>query len=207
MTRGIPPSPHGPRWNHNIHYGRQLLRLIPRGAADALDVGCGEGWLVRELRQRVGHVVGIDPDRDSIEAARSSAGPDGIEYLQGDFLRYRFEPASFDVVFAVASLHHMDERAALSRMAELLRPGGMLGVVGLARTRSASDLAFDLAGVIATRVHERTKAYWETPAPKVWPPPHRYGELRQMSEAVVPGRRFRRGAMWRYVLTWTKPVS
>ena len=44
------------RWNHNIHYGRQLMRMIPLGVHDALYVGCGEGWLVRELRQRTFNV-------------------------------------------------------------------------------------------------------------------------------------------------------
>lgn len=197
----------GDRWNHNIHYGRQLLRLIPDGTQDALDVGCGEGWLVREMRQRVGHVVGIDPDVVSILAARAADERDGIEYLQGDLLTWPFQPASFDFVTAVASLHHLDEEAALTRTAQLLRPGGTLGVVGLARTRSPRDLAFDIAGAVATRTHKGTKTYWETPAPKIWPPPHHYGELRRLSASVLPGRRFRRGAMWRYVLTWTKPAT
>ena len=74
------------RWNHNIHYGRQLLELVPAGADDALDVGCGEGWLVRELRHRVTHAVGIDPDAASVAAANASTETDGIEYIRGDFL-------------------------------------------------------------------------------------------------------------------------
>lgn len=192
------------RWNHNLHYGRQILELIPDGARDALDVGCGEGWLVRDLRQRVAHVVGIDPDSACIAAARFAPGGDGIEYFQGDFLEWPFAPASFDVVTAIASLHHLDEEAALRRMADLLRPGGMLAVVGLARTSSPRDLLFDLGGVVATRTHRRTKTYWETPAPKIWPPPHTYGQLRRISATILPGRKFRRGAMWRYLLTWTK---
>lgn len=196
----------GDRWNHNVHYGRQMLGLIPHGAQDALDVGCGEGWLVRQMRQRVGHVVGIDTDAFSILAARAVGEIDGIEYLQGDLLTWPFQPASFDFVTAVASLHHLDEEVALTRMAQLLRPGGTIGVVGLARTRSPRDLAFDIAGAVATRTHKRTKTYWETPAPKIWPPPHHYGELRRLSATVLPGRRFRRAAMWRYVLTWTKPA-
>lgn len=197
----------GARWNHNIHYGRQLLELVPNGVRHAVDVGCGEGWLVRELRTKVPQVVGIDPDAFSIVAACASSDTDGIEFLQGDFLTYPFEPCSFDVITAVASLHHMDEEAALGRMAELLRPGGLLGVVGLARTRSAEDLAFDVAGAFVTRFHKLTKTYCETPAPKAWAPPHVYGEVRRFSARVVPNRAFRRRVMWRYTLTWTKPPT
>lgn len=194
----------GRRWNHNLHYGRRLLARIPAGANDALDVGCGDGWLVRELRQQVGHVVGIDPDVACIAAARCANCTDGVEYFQGDFLSWPFRPASFDVVTAVASLHHFDEEAALRRMAVLLRPGGVLGVVGLARTGSPRDLVFDLGGVVANRAHTLTTTPWETPAPKVWPPPSTYGQLRRLSATVLPGRTFRRGVMWRYLLTWTK---
>jgi hypothetical protein len=43
-------------------------------------------------------------------------------------------------------------------MAELLRPGGTLGVVGLVRTCSPRDLVFDLGGVVTNRAHQHTKA-------------------------------------------------
>lgn len=55
---------------------RAVLDLIGRLAPDrVLDVGCGEGWLVRRLRE-VADVVGIDGSADLIEAARR-ADPDG----------------------------------------------------------------------------------------------------------------------------------
>lgn len=201
------PRPGTERWNHNIHYGLELLEIVPVGARDALDVGCGEGWLVRELRQVVGHVVGIDRDEVSIAAAGESGKPEGVEYLAADFLSYPFELGSFDVVTAVASLHHMDERAALARLAELVRPGGTLAVVGLARSHSPLDFAYDAAGAVATRAHQRVRTHWETPAPKVWPPPHTYAEVRRFGQEVLPGSRFRRRSMWRYVLTWNKPAA
>jgi SAM-dependent methyltransferase len=195
------------RWNHNSQYGRELLDAISPQAVDALDVGCGEGWLVRELRGVVDHVVGIDPDAASVAIARSYGEGEGVGYLVDDFLVHPFAPASFDVVVSVASLHHMDEESALGRMAELLRPGGTLGVVGLARTCSASDFGWDIAGAVATRAHKLTKHHWETPAPRTWPPPHTYREIESLSRRVLPGCRFRRRPLFRYVVTWTKALS
>jgi SAM-dependent methyltransferase len=194
-------------WNHNVHYGLKLLRVVPPSAKFALDVGCGEGWLVRELSRAVDHVIGVDPDEESIANARSYGPREGVDYVVGDFLTYPFHPASFDLIASVAALHHMDEQAALRRMVELLRPSGTLAVVGLGRSRLPADLAWELAGAAATRVHKLTKSYWETPGPKVWPPPHSYGELRRMSGVVLPGRRFQRQAMWRYIITWSKPAT
>jgi 2-polyprenyl-3-methyl-5-hydroxy-6-metoxy-1,4-benzoquinol methylase len=181
--------------------------MVPAQAADALDVGCGEGWLVRELHGVVGHVVGIDPEEGCIAAARAYEALDGVEYIEGDFLAYPFDAASFDFVTAVASLHHMDEATAVRRMAELLRPGGILGIVGLARSRTPADFAYDLAGAFATRAYKLTKTYWETPAPKIWPPPHTYSQLQRLFKGTLPGCRFQRQTMWRYLLTWTKPAS
>jgi hypothetical protein len=43
--------------------------------------------------------------------------------------------------------------AGLALMAALVRPGGVLVVVDLARSRQLEDYAFDLAGAIATRAH------------------------------------------------------
>jgi len=37
------------RWNHNIHLHRVVLDAVPSGAKRALDVGCGEGMLSRDL--------------------------------------------------------------------------------------------------------------------------------------------------------------
>jgi 2-polyprenyl-3-methyl-5-hydroxy-6-metoxy-1,4-benzoquinol methylase len=50
----------GRRWNHNIHYYPLVLAAVPAGCRRALDVGCGEGQLTRELAVRVPEVVGID---------------------------------------------------------------------------------------------------------------------------------------------------
>jgi 2-polyprenyl-3-methyl-5-hydroxy-6-metoxy-1,4-benzoquinol methylase len=193
-----------PGWNHNVHDHPLILDAIPRGARRALDVGCGAGGLARELRRRIPSVTGIDPDPESIRLARA-AGTD-IDYVQGDFLSHHFQPGSFDFVTAVASLHHMDAERALARTKRLLRPDGVLAVIGLARSRLPHDLAWELAGAVSDSVHRIDKRLWQHPSPTVWPPPATYAEMRRLAAAMLPGARYRRHALWRYSIIWTKPA-
>lgn len=195
------------RWNHNIHYHSVVVSAVGDGCSRVLDVGCGEGMLARELSGRVSEVVGIDVDAPTVEVARRDAAADNVEYLVGDFLTHDFEAGSFDAVVSVVALHHMDTTAALERMGELVRPGGRVAVVGLARSRYPADLGFDLAGAVGTRLHKLTKTFWETSAPKIWPPPLTYAQTRRIAENVLPGVQYRRHILWRYSLVWSKPAG
>jgi SAM-dependent methyltransferase len=192
------------RWNHNVHYYPLILNAVPDGARRALDVGCGEGMLARELRRRVPYVTGIDLDETSLELAEAQNANDRIRYVRGDFLTYPFEPASFDVVTTVAALHHMEVTAALGRVRDLLKPGGVLCAVGLARGQLPRDIPIEVAGAVSHRIHALTRGYWEHPSPTVWPPPETYLDIRRIAADVLPGVRFRRHVLWRYSLTWTK---
>lgn len=193
------------RWNHNIHYHQLIERALPKGCESVLDVGCGEGVLARQLRRAVPEVVGIDLDERSILLAQQQSSSDEIRFVVGDVLTYPFEPASFGAVTSVATLHHLDARAGLKRMAELLRPGGTLAIIGLARSRLPRDLHRELAATLVHRVYRLRRGYWEHSAPTVWPPPLTYAEMHALTTASLPGCVFRRLALWRYSITWTKP--
>lgn len=194
------------RWNHNIEYHRVVLEALPAGCRAVLDVGCGEGLLALAMSEHVGHVTGIDVDEPTVELARRHADARNIDYVVGDVLTHPFEAGSFDAVVSIAVIHHIGLEAGLTRMAELVRPGGTLVVVGLAAGRTPIDLSFALAGAVATRRHERTRTRWETVAPKVWPVPHSWGQARRTAKRLLPGVRYRRHVLWRYSLVWTKPT-
>jgi 2-polyprenyl-3-methyl-5-hydroxy-6-metoxy-1,4-benzoquinol methylase len=136
-------------WNHNIHYHPLIIAALPSDCYQVLDVGCGEGVLARELSGVARKVTAIDSDAQTIALAKTQNSAVNVDYVLDDFLVHPFEPQSFDAVVSVAALHHMDTSAALSQMKKLLRPGGTLAVVGLAQSRHAADLMFDLAGVVA----------------------------------------------------------
>jgi hypothetical protein len=108
---------------------------------------------------------------------------------------------------SVATLHHMDATTALTRMADLLRPGGILAVLGCARTSRFGDFFFELAGVAAHKALQRRHGHWDHPSPTVWPPPVTYRQMRELAARLLPGSKYRRHLLWRYSLVWTKPVA
>jgi SAM-dependent methyltransferase len=201
------------QWNHNVHYHPVIFAAIPPGCERALDVGCGTGRLTRELRPVVPHVTGVDRDQQSITIARSLAPPAAdIEYVQGDFRDLPLQPGSFGLVTAVASLHHMDSAAALTRMRDLLHPGGTLVIVGCARNGwSPRDWAVELPAAAANRVQlvrhraSRRNGPADYKPPVIWPPAETYQEIRALAGRLLPGMRYRRHLYWRYSIRWRKP--
>lgn len=195
----------GQRWNHNTHYYRLVTAAIPAACQHALDIGCGEGMLARELARHVPHVTGIDQHAASIEMARRQSPPGQIDYLDGDFLTHPFPPGYFGLVSCVAALHHMDAAAALTRMKQLIAPGGTLIINGVARSQLA-DLPLDLVAVPVNLGYRLARGYWHHPSPILWPPPHTYRQIRALARDILPGVIYRRHLLWRYSLTWTKPA-
>ncbi|MCG7633157.1 class I SAM-dependent methyltransferase [Gordonia McavH-238-E] len=197
----------GAVWNHNIHYYNKALDAAPTNTRAALDVGTGDGLLAIRLAEKFPEVTGIDSDAESIARARSSA-PADITWITGDVLTYKLPEAHYDLVVAVATVHHFPELAVgLERLAELAAAGGTVVVIGCARSSSAYDFACDLVGTAQHQVLSRTRGFWQHNAPVRMQFPHTFGEVRQIAAAVLPGMKWRRLPLWRYSITWHKPVT
>lgn len=193
-------------WNLNIHYDRLLVALVRPGDR-VLEVGCGDGFLSARLAGAGCIVIALDADSGVLERARQRWVGYDIEWTHGDVLTRPLPVASFDVVVSNATLHHLpDAGGGLQRMSELLRPGGSLGVVGFARN-GLLDWPQSLIGAIGALVLNRVRGKWEHSAPIVWPPELTYGQVRQISGQVLPGRTFSRLWLGRYLLTWDKPAG
>jgi SAM-dependent methyltransferase len=193
-------------WNANIHYHPLLLEAIPPQTTCVLDIGCGDGVLCAQLVQAgVRRVVGIDADAGVLERARSRHSGLPIEWVHGDI----FDPSllsvgAFDAVLSVATLHHMDAAEGLTRLAQLVRPGGILGVLGLAAS-DWWDLPYTAIGLGARCALSLVHGYWEHSAPTVWPPPVTYRQMKRIARLVLPNVRYRRHLLGRYSLLWKKP--
>ncbi|ANP51709.1 SAM-dependent methyltransferase [Streptomyces griseochromogenes] len=196
-----------PYWNTNVARHPGILRAVPEDSDEALDVGCGDGLLARKLAGRVKRVVGIDKSPEMIACARGLAAdsPD-LTFVEGDFLTADLPAEGYDFICSVTTIHHMDFEAALIRMRELLRPGGTLVVVGLAREASLSEWAAMIAAAPIVRI---TKLLRRARGPEGMPvavPHMSYGQVRTAALRLLPGMRYRRHVLRRYSLIWAKPV-
>lgn len=146
-------------------------------------------------------VTGLDVDAKVLASARME--DHGVDWLVGDVMTHPFVPASFDVVASVATIHHLpDLEQTFARLADLVAPGGVLVVVGLARSSRPIDAVYDVAGTVQHRWYVRRRGLWDHSAPLVWPPPHDFSEVRRTAQDVLPGVRWKRLALWRYALAW-----
>ena len=190
-------------WNHNLQYQKVLLRAMPDGCRSALDIGCGQGFLLVHLADRADEVVGIDEHAPSLEeAAERTALFDNVRLVEGDAMTYDFGQR-FDAVFSIAALHHLPLEAGLERMKRLTSPGGVLGVVGIARSASPRDYGRDAIGAVETRIRSLRRTNVMVTAP-IRDPDERYREVRAVAARVLPGARFRRHNLFRYSLLWTR---
>ncbi|WP_169978808.1 bifunctional 2-polyprenyl-6-hydroxyphenol methylase/3-demethylubiquinol 3-O-methyltransferase UbiG [Microbispora sp. H10836] len=195
-----------PYWNTNVARHAGILRAVPEWCGDALDVGCGDGLLARKLTGRAKRVTGLDRSPAMIARARElSAGRPELTFVEGDFLTAALPVEGYDFVCSVSAIHHMDFDPALTRMRELLRPGGTLVVVGLAREASAADWAATIAAAPVVRIVKVLRRAREPEGMPVADPRMSYGQVRAAARRSLPGVRYRRHVLRRYSLTWTKP--
>lgn len=108
------------------------LVLARRTALEALDVGCGTGFLALELAARGHRATGIDFAPAMIARAVRKAAERGlaVRFERGDGEQLPFAPASFDVVISrhvLWTLPHPE--AAIDEWIRVLRPGARLVVV------------------------------------------------------------------------------
>lgn len=96
------------------------------GPFDLLDLGCGPGRDLVQLRRRGHRVVGLDGSAAMVALARRQAGG---PVLHQNFLSLRLGAERFDGIFASASLFHVPPEAlpeVLLRLHRALRGQGVL---------------------------------------------------------------------------------
>jgi SAM-dependent methyltransferase len=123
-----------PNWSYTPTYLRKMaevrafIQSRPAGAA-IVDLGCGEGVLVREFRAAGREISGIDMNYE------------GEGVTLGDVRHTALPESSFDVAMMLDVFEHLafeDQPATLDEVRRILRPGGtlLLSVPNLAHFNS-----------------------------------------------------------------------
>lgn len=126
------------------HFGGPGKGLKPLAGLRLLDVGCGGGLVSEPLARMGATVVGLDPGRENVEAARAhAAGQDlDLAYRIATVEDLEAERAVFDAVICLEVVEHVpDVRQFLKSCASLVRPGGAMILSTINRNLKSYALA------------------------------------------------------------------
>ena len=101
----------------------------PQEGAKVLELGPGVGWIMEAMLARypIGEIVGLDVSPVMIEAAQQRWADPRARYVLYDGLDVPLDDDSFDNIYSVACLQHVEKHHAflvLKELVRLLKPGG-----------------------------------------------------------------------------------
>jgi len=105
--------------------------ILPAGDRVVVDVGCGDGALVRHLARRGARAIGVEVGEEPLARARAHDPVGGERYEQAGAQALPLEDGVADAVVFANSLHHVPGElldTALGEAARVLRDGGLLYV-------------------------------------------------------------------------------
>ena len=106
-------------------YRRALARFVCSGTGNALEVGCGEGRISRELKRLGYRVTATDAVAALLEASRQANSAD--EYAVADGKDLPFEDGQFDLVMAYNVLMDVEDvPATLKEIRRVMKPDGVV---------------------------------------------------------------------------------
>jgi demethylmenaquinone methyltransferase/2-methoxy-6-polyprenyl-1,4-benzoquinol methylase len=125
-----------PRWRRRAV---SLAQLRPGGRA--IDIATGTGKVAADLHRRVqpgGEVLGVDISPGMIGIARRRFdGRAGLTFVVGDALALPAPDASFDAATIAFGMRNLpDYRQGFAEMRRVVRPGGRVVCLEIARPRS-----------------------------------------------------------------------
>ncbi|MBU1202515.1 class I SAM-dependent methyltransferase [Patescibacteria group bacterium] len=120
-------------FNHTRVYPWQELQVFIPYIKDnfkILDLGCGNGRLLKSIQPAniKFNYLGVDFSENLVAEARKQH-PD-TRFIVADMVDLNFEPGTFDMIFMIASFHHIPSRRErlelLFKINRWLKPGGYL---------------------------------------------------------------------------------
>ncbi len=91
-----------------------------------LDVGCGNGWVVRKIAKEhyCKKAIGIDKSKNMILQANTKKKTIKEKYIHKNIESFKHQ-TKFDIIFSMESLYYVNSiEIALEKIYKLLKPGG-----------------------------------------------------------------------------------
>jgi SAM-dependent methyltransferase len=111
-------------------YEQFYLKLAEElSATTIIDIGCGTGLLTCELAKHGYYMIGIEPAKLMLDAARKSPCSSQVTWLEGDALSLGEHNADLALMTGHVAQFHLDDEywlEALTCIYRALRPGGHL---------------------------------------------------------------------------------
>ncbi len=123
----------GKIWNWDspeskLRWKRRIRLLISHITSEmsVLEVGCGTGYLTRELVKTGADIYAIDISPELLAQAKSYCEVENVTYMIENACDMSFDPDRFDSVVGSSVLHHLGVDSALREFFRVLKPQGSL---------------------------------------------------------------------------------
>jgi SAM-dependent methyltransferase len=111
---------------HGKNVSKFLEKVFFEKTFSFLDVGCGNGWVVRKIsaNPKCQKAVGIDTSKKMIVQAKKDKKNSNEVYFHTNIESWKYA-GKFDFIFSMESLYYTDSiDVALKKIFKLLKPGG-----------------------------------------------------------------------------------
>ena len=159
------------RWAQNgraelmeVEHGTNVLKFLKSISFDKpftfLDVGCGNGWVVRKIAKEKNckKSIGIDKSKKMIAQSIKKIEGKKEEYFHTDIesMNYR---GKFDFIFSMESIYYANSiEIALGKIYKLLKPGGRFFCGTDFYTDNKATARW--AGIMKIQMHLHSKKEW-----------------------------------------------
>ena len=146
-------------------HGKNVLKFLQAVSFDKsftfLDVGCGNGWVVRKVakEEKCKKATGIDKSKKMIAQSKKKKINNNEEYIHIDIESWKYR-GKFDFVFSMESLYYASSmEIAIKKIYKLLKPGGQF----FCGTDFYSDnkATARWANIMKIRMHLYSKKEWK----------------------------------------------
>ena len=143
----------------------EILSRLPKQSNSILDVGCGNGGLLKFLNENYNKktlLIGVDFSFEMLKCAKDAS----FVCVNASAEKIPFNANSFDAVVSSLCFHHLPNRAkALSEIMQVLKPGGSF----ICCTAGEKYLNEIVSQIIALAAHPRWIKYFINQPPMYWP--------------------------------------